>query len=139
MYSIKTKILVNAGYWLLCENCKNNNNSQQENTICPKCKNHQAVPAKYRNRQTAKINSHKHSGRFRGGARSQAPRLFSDQTVEKIFLETGPHFYLRIWMTAPPPPPYLKVWICHWNIWCHTVIRHQDVYVYNKYLFHLLF
>ena len=29
----------------------------------------------------------------------------------------------RVWMTAPPPPTYLKVWIRHWNIafnWVHA-------------------
>ena len=35
-------------------------NSQQEKTICPNCKNHQLVPAKHKNRQSAKINSRKH-------------------------------------------------------------------------------
>ena len=44
--------------------------------------------------------------------------LFLDQTevrrAEKIFLETAPP-YLMVWMTAFPPPHYLKVWIHHWK------------------------
>ena len=35
-------------------------NSQQEKTICPNCKNHQLVPAKHKNCQSAKIKSRKH-------------------------------------------------------------------------------
>ena len=42
------------------------------------------------------------------------PPLFLDQTearrAEKIFLETGPLFYLRVWITSsnpPAPPPHL--------------------------------
>ena len=54
----------------------------------------------------------------RGGARGARPPppLFLDQTeaqgVGKSFLEDPPS-YLRVWMTALPPPPplYLKVWI----------------------------
>ena len=33
--------------------------------------------------------------------------------AEKILCETAPP-YLRVLMTSPPPP-YLKVWICHWG------------------------
>ena len=44
------------------------------------------------------------------------PPLFLDQTearrAEKIFLETGPLFYLRVWITSSnpprPPPPILS-------------------------------
>ena len=40
--------------------------------------------------------------------------LFLDQTetrrAEKIRFGDRPPFFLRVWMTAPPPP-YLKVWI----------------------------
>ena len=32
---------------------------------------------------------------------------------KKIVSETAPPFFLRVWMTAPPPP-YLKVWIWDW-------------------------
>ena len=51
------------------------------------------------------------SGGSRGGARgAQAPPLFLDQTeartAEKLFFgRPAPLLYLRVWMTAPPPPP----------------------------------
>jgi len=36
---------------------------------------------------------------------------------KKIFFETAPPPYPRVWLTPffwdCPPPPYLKVWICH--------------------------
>ena len=35
-------------------------NSQQEKSICPNRKNHQLVPAKHKNCQSAKIKSRKH-------------------------------------------------------------------------------
>ena len=57
------------------------------------------------------------------GPRGPEPSpLFLDQTEaqrgKKIFLGDRPLPYLRVWMTVPPPPappphPYLKVWICH--------------------------
>ena len=41
------------------------------------------------------------------------PSLFLDQTkagrAENFLGETGPALSLRVWMTGPPPPPYLKV------------------------------
>ena len=48
------------------------------------------------------------------------PPLFFDQnearSAEKRFLETGPSPLISGsgWPT-PPPPPYLKVWIRHWD------------------------
>ena len=48
---------------------------------------------------------------------SRRPPLFFDQNdarrVEKVFSETAPppSPYLRLWMTGSPP--YLKVWIRH--------------------------
>ena len=44
-----------------------------------------------------------------------APRLFLDQTEarraeKRLFGDRSPP-YLRVWMTAPPPPPYLRVFI----------------------------
>ena len=43
-----------------------------------------------------------------GGSRGGLP-LCLDQTeawkAEKIFFETAPPSYLRVWMNAPPPPP----------------------------------
>ena len=52
----------------------------------------------------------------RGGARGTRdpppPLLFLSQTVdrrtEKKFFETGLPLYLRVWMTASPPPPLLS-------------------------------
>ena len=60
------------------------------------------------------------SGGSRGGARGPTPPYVSTklrpERPKEIFLETGLPPYLRVgWgggMT-PPPPPYLKVWICH--------------------------
>ena len=54
------------------------------------------------------------SGGSRGGAReARLPPYFSTKMrlewPQKIFLETGPPPDLRGWMTAPPPPPHLKV------------------------------
>lgn len=43
-----------------------------------------------------------------GGARGGARR------AEKSFFEIAPP-YLRIWMTASLPPPYLKVCILHYG------------------------
>ena len=58
-----------------------------------------------------------------GGGRVRCPLSFRPKRGpkgrEKFFFETGPPLYLRIWMTQPhpPPPPNLKVWICHWSYW----------------------
>ena len=66
----------------------------------------------------------------RGGPSHPSP-LFLDQTearrAEKNFLEDRTSPYLRVWMTAPPPPPLiLKVWIRH----CHRSLRlHLNVNV----------
>ena len=57
------------------------------------------------------------SGGYRGG-----PPLFLDQTEaltsKKNFWRLppppAPHPHLRIWMTTPSPPTYLRVWIPHW-------------------------
>ena len=53
------------------------------------------------------------------------PLLLLDQTkarrAEKTFLETAPT-YLRVWMTAPPPTRYLKVWFRH----CINVPDNRD-------------
>ena len=49
------------------------------------------------------------------------PPLFLDQTevqrAEKNFSgDWGPPPYLRVWMTASPPPlPYFRVWILYWK------------------------
>ena len=65
---------------------------------------------------------HKHfvcgySGGSRGGAQGPLPPpLFLDQMRPegpKKFSDNGPP-YLRVLMTPPHPPPYLKVWIRHW-------------------------
>ena len=44
----------------------------------------------------------------REGPGGPAPPYFSTKMrpigPKKIFLETGPPSYLRVWMTAPPPP-----------------------------------
>ena len=52
---------------------------------------------------------------YSGGSREGGHPLFVDQTeaqrAKKLFLETAPPPYLRVWMSAPPP--YLKLWICH--------------------------
>ena len=50
------------------------------------------------------------SGGSRGGARSPPP-----EGLKKFFLETG--VLLISGSRWPPPlPPYLKVWICHWEL-----------------------
>ena len=57
--------------------------------------------------------------RISGGAwGARTPPSFLDQTEarraeKKIFFDTGQPPYLRVWMTARPPPSYLKVWIRH--------------------------
>ena len=47
------------------------------------------------------------------GPGGPAPPLYLDQTedqrVEKSFLSPPPPAYLRVWMTVPPPSPYLNV------------------------------
>ena len=60
------------------------------------------------------------AGRSRGGAwEARAPLFFLDQTEaapkgpKKFFGRPPSPCYLRVWMTARPPSPYLKVWICH--------------------------
>ena len=60
------------------------------------------------------------SGGSRGGARGgPGPPLFLDQTearrAENFFWRPPPlpRLCLRVWMTVPPLPPYLKVWIRH--------------------------
>ena len=72
------------------------------------------------------IEFHKHSVADLGeGSGVPGPTLFLDQTevrrAEKNLFETGPlPAYLRVWMTGPPP--YLKVWIRHWQ-WSSFVIE----------------
>ena len=41
-----------------------------------------------------------------------APPYFQTKLRPEKFFGDRP--YLRVWMTLPPPPPYLKVWIRHW-------------------------
>ena len=64
-----------------------------------------------------------HSGGSRG---PPPPPLILDQTkarrVENIFFETVSPPCLRVWMT-PPPPPYLKAWIHHCNIYTYMSLR----------------
>ena len=52
----------------------------------------------------------------RGGARRVGPPyFFGPKGQENSFLRPLLPPFLRVWMTAapPPPPPYLKVWIRH--------------------------
>ena len=47
-------------------------------------------------------------GGSRGGGRGGRPPLFLNQTkarrAQKMFLETAPPPFLRVWMPGPPPP-----------------------------------
>ena len=57
-------------------------------------------------------------GGSRGGAwGARPPPLFLDQTevrrAEKMFFGDWASPFLRVWMTPPPLPPYLKVQIRH--------------------------
>ena len=56
----------------------------------------------------------------RKGSGRPRPSLLLNQTedrrAEKIWGGDHPP-YLRVWMTAsPPPPPYLKVWVQPWRM-----------------------
>ena len=69
------------------------------------------------------IEFHKHSVADPGGGRGARPPLIFRPNWgpkgRKIFFDTAPlPRYLRVWMTAPPP--YLKVWIRHWQ--CSTFV-----------------
>ena len=69
-------------------------------------------------------------GEAPGGPASPSP-LFLDQTearrAEKKLFTTGLPPYLRVWMTAlPPPPPYLKVWIPHCSPACSECLNTKN-------------
>ena len=54
------------------------------------------------------------------GPGGPGPPLFLDQNearrTEKIFFKAGPGPLSEGLDDRPPPPPYLKVWICHWTV-----------------------
>ena len=62
--------------------------------------------------------------------RGGAPPLFLDQTdaqrAAKMFLETFPPPYLRVWMTAPPPPPLISRYGSG-TAWCYLTLRYLDI------------